>query len=309
MLADAAHEPFTAGVGSGALPPLSGPRARSAANRRQRRGVGRTKGLACLPDGIPITGVAGDQQAALFGQACFEEGEAKCTYGTGAFALMNIGERPILSRHGLVTTVAWRVQERTTYALEGSAFIAGAAVQWLRDGLGLVKSASEIESLARTVASSDGVVFVPHSPDLGASLGVRRARAHRRHHARHDSGPPCPRDPRRDRVSGAGSTPRDGTGREANHHASACRRGRRRQRSSDAVSGGRGRDSRSTVPSTSSRRTRRSHARGSRRGLCTPEATRRMLRVAKRFEPTMDQRARSASREMAGRIRRTRTGA
>ncbi len=130
--------------------------------------VGRTRGVGFLPDGIPITGVAGDQQAALFGQACFDEGDAKCTYGTGAFALMNIGSRPILSRHGLVTTVAWRAFGETTYALEGSAFVAGAAVQWLRDGLRLFKSASDIEALARTVASSDGVVFVPALAGLGA---------------------------------------------------------------------------------------------------------------------------------------------
>jgi glycerol kinase len=121
-----------------------------------------------LPDGIPIAGIAGDQQAALFGQACFAEGDAKCTYGTGAFALVNIGDRPIASDHGLVTTAAWRVGGKTVYALEGSAFIAGAAVQWLRDGLGLIRSASEIEPLARKVASSDGVVFVPALAGLGA---------------------------------------------------------------------------------------------------------------------------------------------
>ena len=130
--------------------------------------VGRTHGVRFLPDGIPIAGIAGDQQAALFGQACFEEGDAKCTYGTGAFALMNIGQRPILSEHGLVTTAAWRVGGKMTYALEGSAFIAGAAVQWLRDGLGIIKSARDIEELARRVASSDGVVFVPALAGLGA---------------------------------------------------------------------------------------------------------------------------------------------
>jgi glycerol kinase len=130
--------------------------------------VGRTKGLRFLPDGIPIAGIAGDQQAALFGQACFEEGDAKCTYGTGAFALMNIGDRPILSEHGLVTTAAWRLGGKTTYALEGSAFIAGAAVQWLRDGLGIIQSAKDIEALARSVPGSDGVVFVPALAGLGA---------------------------------------------------------------------------------------------------------------------------------------------
>ena len=130
--------------------------------------VGTTRGVAFLPDGIPISGIAGDQQAALFGQAAFRQGDAKCTYGTGAFALLNLGGSPVLSRHGLVTTVAWRIGGETTYALEGSAFIAGAAVQWLRDGLGVIRSAKEIEALARKVASSDGVVFVPALAGLGA---------------------------------------------------------------------------------------------------------------------------------------------
>jgi len=130
--------------------------------------VGQTTGVGFLPDGVQIAGIAGDQQAALFGQACFAEGDAKCTFGTGAFALMNIGARPILSEHGLVTTAAWRVGGKMTYALEGSAFIAGAAVQWLRDGLGILRSAREVEDLARKVPSSDGVVFVPALAGLGA---------------------------------------------------------------------------------------------------------------------------------------------
>jgi glycerol kinase len=130
--------------------------------------VGRTRGVGFLPDGIPIAGIAGDQQAALFGQACFAEGDAKCTYGTGAFALMNIGDRPILSEHGLVTTAAWRIGDKTTYALEGSAFIAGAAIQWLRDGLGILKTARDVEALARSVPSAEGVVFVPALSGLGA---------------------------------------------------------------------------------------------------------------------------------------------
>jgi glycerol kinase len=130
--------------------------------------VARTSGAGFLPDGIPIAGIAGDQQAALFGQACFHEGDAKVTYGTGAFALMNIGPKPILSANGLVTTAAWRIGGQMTYALEGSAFIAGAAVQWLRDGLGIIKSAKDIETLARKVPSSDGVVFVPALAGLGA---------------------------------------------------------------------------------------------------------------------------------------------
>ncbi|MDP9036475.1 MAG: glycerol kinase GlpK [Myxococcota bacterium] len=138
--------------------------------------AGHTRGVAFLPDGIPIAGMAGDQQAALFGQACFEQGDAKCTYGTGAFALMNIGERPILSEHGLVTTAAWRIAGRTTYALEGSAFVAGAAVQWLRDGLGILRATKDIEELARRVPSSDGVVFVPALAGLGAPYWDQDAR-------------------------------------------------------------------------------------------------------------------------------------
>jgi glycerol kinase len=130
--------------------------------------VATTLGVGFLPDGIPIAGIAGDQQAALFGQACFAEGDAKCTYGTGAFALMNIGDTPILSEHGLVTTVAWGIGGKTTFALEGSAFIAGAAVQWLRDGLGIIKSAPDVEALAKRVESSDGVVFVPALAGMGA---------------------------------------------------------------------------------------------------------------------------------------------
>ncbi len=138
--------------------------------------IATTKGAGFLPDGIPITGIAGDQQAALFGQACFAEGDVKCTYGTGAFALMNVGATPTKSKHGLVTTVAWQIDGKTTYALEGSAFIAGAAVQWLRDGLGIVKSAADIEALARKVESSEGVAFVPALAGLGAPYWDQGAR-------------------------------------------------------------------------------------------------------------------------------------
>lgn len=127
-----------------------------------------TTGVPGLPDGVPIAGMAGDQQAALFGQTCFGPGDAKCTYGTGAFLLMNVGDDPVASEHSLLTTVAWRLGDKTTYALEGSAFIAGAAVQWLRDGLGLIKDASEIEAKAREVDSSEGVTFVPALAGLGA---------------------------------------------------------------------------------------------------------------------------------------------
>jgi glycerol kinase len=129
---------------------------------------GRTKGVKVLPDGIPVAGIAGDQQAALFGQACFAPGDAKCTYGTGAFLLQNVGPAPAPSSRGLLTTVAWTVNGETSYALEGSSFIAGAAVQWLRDGLKLIKRASDVEELARQVKSSEEVVFVPALTGLGA---------------------------------------------------------------------------------------------------------------------------------------------
>lgn len=129
---------------------------------------GTTRGLSFLPDGIPVAGVIGDQQGALFGQACFAEGMAKCTYGTGAFILLNTGDKPRSSDHGMLTTVGWRLGGQTTYALEGSAFIAGAAVQWLRDGLGVIGTAPEIEALARSVPDSGGVVFVPALAGLGA---------------------------------------------------------------------------------------------------------------------------------------------
>jgi glycerol kinase len=130
--------------------------------------VAATKGLGFLPNGVPIAGIAGDQQSALFGQACFEPGDVKCTYGTGAFIVMNTGRTVVPSQFGLLSTVGWKVGGETVYALEGSAFIAGAAVQWLRDGLGIIKSAKEVEDLAKQVPSSDGVVFVPALSGLGA---------------------------------------------------------------------------------------------------------------------------------------------
>ena len=129
---------------------------------------GRVKGVRGLPDGLPVAGIAGDQQAALVGQACFAEGDAKCTYGTGAFLLMNAGSAPVTSKHGLLGTVAWQVGGEVAYALEGSAFIAGAVVQWLRDGLGLFKKSSEVEALAKKVPDSGGVAFVPALAGLGA---------------------------------------------------------------------------------------------------------------------------------------------
>lgn len=117
---------------------------------------------------IPIAGVAGDQQAALFGQCCFNPGDAKNTYGTGGFLLMNTGERPVYSQNGLVTTIAWGLDGKVYYALEGSVFVCGAAVQWLRDGLGLVQYAAQTEEIAASVPDSGGVYFVPAFVGLGA---------------------------------------------------------------------------------------------------------------------------------------------
>jgi glycerol kinase len=118
--------------------------------------------------GVPIAGVAGDQQAALFGQMCRHPGMSKNTYGTGCFLLQNIGAVPTLSRQQLVTTVAWKIGDRTDYALEGSVFIGGAVVQWLRDGLGLVRTAADIEPLATSVPDNGGVYLVPAFAGLGA---------------------------------------------------------------------------------------------------------------------------------------------
>jgi glycerol kinase len=136
---------------------------------------GRTKKFLDFPDGIPITGIAGDQQAALFGQACFTKGSAKCTYGTGAFAMLNTGNKPVYSKNHLLTTVAWQLGGKTTYALEGSAFIAGAAVQWLRDGLNLFSSSPQVEAMAASVEDTGGVIFVPALSGLGAPHWMSRA--------------------------------------------------------------------------------------------------------------------------------------
>ena len=129
---------------------------------------GHTSGTGFLPDGIPIGSIVGDQQSALFGQACFRVGEAKCTYGTGAFLVINTGDEIVRSRHGALSTAAWKLAGRPCYALEGSAFAAGAIVQWLRDGLGVIKSAPEIEPLAASVKDSGGTVLVPALTGLGA---------------------------------------------------------------------------------------------------------------------------------------------
>ena len=135
-----------------------------------------TSGVPGVPDGIPIGGMGGDQQAALFGQTCFEVGDPKSSYGTGAFLLMNTGTSLVHSNNGLLTTIAWRLGDETVYALEGSAFIAGAAVQWLRDGLGLIASSDQIEAKAREVDETGDVVFVPALAGLGAPYWDPRAR-------------------------------------------------------------------------------------------------------------------------------------
>ncbi|MFJ9499648.1 glycerol kinase GlpK [Brevibacillus centrosporus] len=125
---------------------------------------------------IPIAGIAGDQQAALFGQACFSEGSAKNTYGTGCFMLMNTGEKAVASQNGLLTTIAWGVDRKVEYALEGSIFVAGAAIQWLRDGLKLIEKAADSEKLAMEIDSTDGVYMVPAFVGLGAPYWDMEAR-------------------------------------------------------------------------------------------------------------------------------------
>lgn len=138
---------------------------------------GATRGIHGIPDGIPVSGMVGDQQSALFGQNCFQEGMAKCTFGTGSFVLMNIGKKMVPSKSGLLTTVAWRLSgSPVSYAFEGSSFICGAAVQWLRDELQIISTASEVEDLARKVESTDGVEFVPAFVGLGAPHWDQNAR-------------------------------------------------------------------------------------------------------------------------------------
>ena len=117
---------------------------------------------------VPIAGIAGDQQAALFGQMCLEPGSIKNTYGTGCFVMLNTGEKPVMSKNNLLTTIAWQIGNKVNYALEGSVYVGGSVVQWLRDGLGIIKSSSEIEELAKTVPDSGGIYFVPALTGLAA---------------------------------------------------------------------------------------------------------------------------------------------
>jgi glycerol kinase len=135
---------------------------------------GKTSGV--FPTPVPVAGIAGDQQAALFGQMCIDPGMVKNTYGTGCFMMMNIGTKPIESKSKLLTTVGWKIGNKTTYALEGSIFIAGAVVQWLRDSLGIIKKSSDVEKLAASVKDSEGVYFVPAFAGLGAPYWNQHAR-------------------------------------------------------------------------------------------------------------------------------------
>lgn len=135
---------------------------------------GETSGI--FKTGIPLSGIAGDQQAALFGQMCTDPGMVKNTYGTGCFMMMNIGGKPLESRNKLLTTVGWKIGNETVYALEGSIFIAGAVIQWLRDGLGIISGSSEVEGLAATVENNGGIYFVPAFAGLGAPYWNQHAR-------------------------------------------------------------------------------------------------------------------------------------
>jgi glycerol kinase len=140
---------------------------------------GKTRGLDFLPDGIPVTGILGDQQAALFGQSGYKTGDMKCTYGTGAFMLLNTGEEIVRSSAGLLTTVAYQDSKKTVYALEGSCYIAGAAVQFLRDNLGFIHKSSEVEELANTVTDynqMENILFLPFLTGLGSPYWVSDAK-------------------------------------------------------------------------------------------------------------------------------------
>lgn len=140
------------------------------------RSVCRNGRLSFFGENIPIAGVAGDQHAALFGQACFEEGMVKNTYGTGCFILMNTGEKAVESKNGLLTTLAWGIDGKVEYALEGSIFVAGSAIQWLRDGIQLIENSPQSEELATRITSSDGVYLVPAFVGLGTPYWDSEAR-------------------------------------------------------------------------------------------------------------------------------------
>ena len=201
-------------------------------------GVAATLDPAILPGNLPIAGIAGDQQSSLFGQACLAPGMSKNTYGTGCFILMNTGKIPVRSQHGLLTTVAWDLGQGLEYALEGSVFNAGSAIQWLRDGLGIIRRSSECDMLAASVDDTDGVFFVPAFTGLGGSLlgyaGKRHAcRTDSRQRERTDS-------PRRYRIDSSPKSGRSGmhAGRQRQADVHPARRRRIQcQQFADAVSG------------------------------------------------------------------------
>ena len=187
--------------------------------------------------GVPVCGAAGDQQAALFGQACFHPGEAKNTYGTGCFTLMNVGTEPVRSRAGLVSSVAWSVGGRTTYALEGSVFNGGSTIQWLRDELRLVDSAPECDRLAESVENSGGVVVVPAFTGLGAPYWDMYARGAILG-LWYGPGPYRPCGAGVHRLSGDGSDAGHAAGCRVRHHGPAGRRRRQRVGHPHADAGG-----------------------------------------------------------------------
>jgi glycerol kinase len=203
-----------------------------------------------LGGSIPVAGIAGDQQSALFGQVCTKPGMVKNTYGTGCFMLMNTGTKPIASKNKLLTTIAWRIGGRTEYALEGSVFIAGAAIQWLRDGLGIIKNSADVEALAASVPDTGGVYLVPAFAGLGRSaLGCVCAWHARGHDTRHHGGAHRACGAGRHRLAGHGhleghggrrghqaeGTPRRWRClREQPAHADAVRSARRARRASES---------------------------------------------------------------------------
>ena len=245
---------------------------------------------------LPITGIAGDQQAALFGQCAFAPGDAKCTYGTGSFVLVNTGADAVSSHAGLLTTVAYGAPDGSlTYALEGSVFVTGAAIQWLRDGLGVIDAAHEVNDLAASVPDAGGVVFVPALAGLGApDWDPVRPRRRRRHHPRHDGGPPGQGHPRRHRLPGArrdrpdggrgvAVTARSGGGRRCQRQRPALPAAGRPARRAGAASGDdRDHRSRGGVP-----------RRAGSRGLGVPRRADRLSRHRPHVHPGPTRRARS----------------
>ena len=223
---------------------------------------------------VPVAGIAGDQQAALFGQACLRPGMAKNTYGTGSFVLLNTGTEAPEPREGLLTTVAWGLEAETDYALEAAVFVTGAAVQWLRDGLGMIDEAAETEALAAWLDSNDGVYFVPALDRARlAALGSLRARGDRRPDAREPAAPSS-RARRSRRSPTRRSTPCAPRRRRAGERARAAagRRRRGRQPLADAVPGRRARRAGDRARDLGDDGARRRLPRGHRDGAVGPRA-------------------------------------